>query len=110
MNGPFEHLLQHIKVLEAQVERDSGLDRRFEELTARLEQRIDDGIEEIETSLGLLIESRSGLFASTVEPFPGKRHEFVERRGLVAFTEPEGAFIRALGLVAEAVLGSVRPP
>ena len=64
MNGPFEHLLQHIKVLEAQVERDSDLDRRFEELAARLEQRIDDGIEEIETSLGLLIESINELSRS----------------------------------------------
>ena len=62
MNGPFEHLLQHIKVLEAQVERDSDLDRRFEELAARLEQRI----EEIETSLGLLLDSINELSGAVV--------------------------------------------
>ena len=66
MNGPFEHLLQHIKVLEAQVERDADLDRRFEELAARLEQRIDDGIEEIETSLGLLLDSINKLSGAGV--------------------------------------------
>ena len=66
MNGPFEHLLQHIKVLEAQVESDSDLDRRFEELAARLEQRIDDGIEEIETSLGLLLDSINELSGAVV--------------------------------------------
>ena len=59
MNGPFEHLLQHIKVLEAQVERDADLDRRFEELAA-------DGIEEIETSLGLLLDSINELSGAVV--------------------------------------------
>jgi hypothetical protein len=59
--------MRHVKVLEAQVERDSDLDRCFEELAARLEQRIDDGIEEIETSLGLLIESINELSGSVRE-------------------------------------------
>jgi hypothetical protein len=42
-------------------------DRRFEELAARLEQRIDDGIEEIETSIGLLTESINELSGSVRE-------------------------------------------
>src|SRR6516164_2015857 len=54
MNGPFEHLLQHVKVLEAQVERDADLDRRLEELAARLELRIAEAPEELEARLGLL--------------------------------------------------------
>jgi hypothetical protein len=53
VNDPSE-LIRHVKVLEAQVERDSDLERRFEELTARLELRIDEALEELEASLGLL--------------------------------------------------------
>ena len=54
MSDSLEQLRRHVKVLEAQIERDLDLDRRFEELAARFELRIDEPPEELEARLGLL--------------------------------------------------------
>jgi hypothetical protein len=53
MNNPLD-LMRHVKVLEAQVERDADLDHRFEGLATRLELRVDEAPEELEAGLGLL--------------------------------------------------------
>jgi hypothetical protein len=51
---PLERLRQRIRTLEAQAERGSNLDARFEELAARIEQSLAEGLEAMESRLDVL--------------------------------------------------------